>query len=74
MPELINPEIIVELIVKLVETPYSLKTNNESFSVLKRSTSHSGLKLSFRFLPYRNRTYLNFEALKKSLTILSNPS
>jgi len=64
LKEMIQPEILVEFIIKIVETRYQSKSKNKTFTALKRSTNHSGLKLSLK-APFFTR--IEFIQLSKAL-------
>jgi hypothetical protein len=65
--EIIQPEILVELGVKLVESHYQSKSKKKTFTALKRSTNHSALKLSLK-APFFTR--IEFIQLSKALISL----
>jgi hypothetical protein len=62
--EIIQPEILVELVIKIVETRYQSKSKNKTFTALRRSTTRSGLKLSLK-APFFTR--IEFIQLSKAL-------
>jgi len=55
---MIQPEILVEFIIKIVETRYQSKSKNKAFTALKRSTNHSGLKLSLRAFIFSKNAFI----------------
>ena len=46
--KMIQSEILVEFVIKIVETRYPSKSKNKAFTTFKRSTNHSGLKVSLK--------------------------
>ena len=48
--KIIQPEIVVELGVKIVETRYQSKSKKKTFTGLKRSTNLAGFKVRFETL------------------------
>jgi hypothetical protein len=62
--EIIQPEILVEFIIKIVETRYQSKSKDKTFTALIRSTNHSSLKLSLK-APFFTR--IEFIQLSKAL-------
>jgi hypothetical protein len=64
LEEMIQPEILVGFIIKIVETRYQSKSKDKTFTALERSTNHSGLKLSLK-APFFTR--IGFIQMSKAL-------
>jgi hypothetical protein len=56
--EMIQPEILVEFISKIVESHYQSKSNNKAFTAFKKSTNHSGLKVSLKPITFSKNTFI----------------
>jgi len=67
--EMIQPEILVEFIIKIVETHYQSKSKTKAFTALKRSTNHSGLTLSLKPFTFSKNEFIQMSKALVSLCI-----